>query len=89
MSALFRLVPVVSCVHIDLEFDSQMCCPGHLLFQDLFCLFELVFRHFQQQLIVYLKIGAFIATRSPNDRCIKLLDFSSGIGRLRPNIVTE
>ena len=33
--------------------------------------------------------GAFIATRSPNDRCIKLLDFSSGIGRLRPNIVTE
>ena len=55
MSALFCLVPVVSCVHIDLEFDSQMCCPGHLLFQDLFCLFELVFRHFQQQLIVYLK----------------------------------
>lgn len=57
MSALLRLVP--SCFYClcayRSEFDSQMCCPGHLLFQDLFCLFELVFWHFQQQLIVYLK----------------------------------
>ena len=33
-------------------------------------------------------IGAFIATRSPKLLCIKLLDFSSGTGLLRPNNVT-
>ena len=32
-------------------------------------------------------IGEFIAMRSPNERCIKLLEESSGIGRLLPNIV--
>ena len=32
-------------------------------------------------------IGAFIATRSPKFRCIKLLDFNSGTGRRRPSIV--
>ena len=32
-------------------------------------------------------IGAFIATRSPNERCIKLLDDNSGTGRRLPNSV--
>ena len=34
-------------------------------------------------------IGEFMATRSPKDRCMKLLEASSGTGRLRPySVVT-
>ena len=32
-------------------------------------------------------IGEFMATRSPKERCIKLLEASSGTGRLLWNIV--